>query len=356
MRTWYRVALILFVLGAFVPLALAGTSLVGQAIYADRGTARSCDAAPLDPFTFTAGPLDGQVVLHLTNEGSAASIARVCLFQGETKRLDTRVQLGPGERTEVVVVAPPGVYTYQMEASHRDDGGRSFSTAGSGTFSTMWCLSHSGDTYQSYHVGPDGSGGSAFGGGCLPAPLLVGLVGLVASGGSFALGKFPGIGALLLYSRLARPRVLEQAVRAQVLDLVGREPGIHSREIVRGLDAAEGQIAYHLGVLAREKHLVSIGTPGFRRWFVTGRYSPDQMRAIATLRDPTRGRVYDAVVAKPGASLSEVADAIGVSLPQTSRAVSALVRGGLVERQANGRSLALRPARAPVDVFGAASA
>ena len=347
MRTWYRIALIVFVLGAFVPLAAAGTTLVQQATYTARIPAGACEAHPLVPLE--DGPADGSAVLRLTNDGEAAT-ARVCFFDGDAaKRLDMMVPMAAGETRDIVVAAPRGVYTFRSEIG----GDEGFMASGQGTLTTHWCVSGSADTSIRFHVGATSSGSTASGGSCIPGTLAVGVVGLALSGGSFALGKFPHLGAVLLYSRLARPKLLDMRVRQEVHELVAREPGIHTREIVRALGAADGQIAYHLGVLAREKLLTSVGTPGFRRWFVTGRHSPAQMRAIAALRDPTRRRLYDAIVATPGASLVDVVERAGVSMPQASRASKALERAGLIERTRAGRSLGLRPLHAPEATYAA---
>lgn len=349
MKSWFVVSVVVFVLGACVPLALAAGIAVEEVRYAAHIPEGKCEAYPLRPFTpHQVSIIDGSVIAHITNEGEAAS-GRVCVFDGAgVKRMDLAVTFAAREQRDIVFETPPGVYTFRSEFENA--GAKSYA---SGTMNTEWCLSHSEDFDITFYVGPEGSGGSSSGGGCVPGALAVGLAGLFTSGVTFALGKFPGLGALLLYSRLAKPRLLDSAVRNKVFDLIANEPGIHSRQLVRGLDAADGQTAYHLGVLAREKLLVSVGVPGMRHWFVTGRFTSEQMRAIASLRDPTRRRVYEAVVADPGASLTSVSEIVGVSMPQGSRAARALERAGLIERRTAGRALSLRALREPRDVYGA---
>lgn len=344
MRGWYVLALALLMFGSLVPFGMAASDLAQAGREPPDG---SCASHALVPFSERESSSKGGVVAHFVNEGPAAT-GRICLFDGDgAKRVDLVVDFAAYEARDVEIRAPAGVYTYRSEFAY--GGG---STWASGTVNTKWCLSQTEDLHRRFRAGPDGIGASAESGGCVPGPLAVGIVGLFGAGAAFALGKFPHLGALVLYSRIAKPRVLDQSVRARVFDLVEREPGIHAGQLLRSLETAEGQTAYHLGVLARERALVSVGLPGMKHWFVAGRFSPDQMRAIALLRDPTRRRIYESIVEGPGTTLRSLAARVGVSVAQCSRGVRALADAGLVERRPSGRELALWPARAPIDVYG----
>lgn len=332
-RTWFWVGAVLG-LSALVPLALATTMIVDEARLDGRAATRECASYPLVPFPAGLVRIAGsQAVAEITNEGPASS-ARACVLDARgVKRIDLTLTFTARERREVPLELPPGSYSLQTEAG----GGRAVATLSAG-----WCLSGSDSVQARFDASPGRRMIGATSGPCLPGAFAVGLVGLTASGGAF-----------VAHTRLVKPRLLDAAIRRRVYDLVAREPGIHSRQLVRSLGAAEGQTAYHLDVLAREKMLVSVGLPGFRHWFLTGRFTPNQMRAIAVLRDPTRRRLYDAVVATPGASLSAISEAAAVSVPQGSRAARILERAGLIERQAAGRALLLRPRQHPSDVFAA---
>src|SRR5688500_18149623 len=60
---------------------------------------------------------------------------------------------------------------------------------------------------------------------------------------------------LPLFTRLLRPKLLDQPVRSGIYDLVDAEPGIHHAAIAQRLGLAEGQALYHLDVLTRERLL-----------------------------------------------------------------------------------------------------
>jgi hypothetical protein len=334
MKSWSILGLAILVFGSLVPLGMAASDIRQSGRGAPEGTCASHTLVPFTPSENAAAT--GSVIARFVNEGEAAT-GRICLFDGRgTKRVDTTVDFAAHEARDVGIRAPPGIYTYHTEFA--SDGAR---LSGGGVMNTKWCLSHTEDLHMRFHIGPGGAGSSVESGGCVPGTLAVGIAGLFGAAGTFLFGKLPQLGAVVLYTRIAKPRILDQTVRGRVYDLVAREPGIHAGQLMRALDAAEGQTAYHLGVLAREKVIVSMGLPGMKHWFVTGRYTPTDMKAIATLRDPTRRRLYEAVVANPGATLGDVCAAVRISVAQGSRAAQRLERVGLIERRALGRTLAL---------------
>lgn len=348
MKTWFAVGTLVFALGALTPLALGGQVLVEQARLPPPVTCASRELVSFTPAE-VAQLRDGLRV-EFTNEGEATS-GRVCLFDGNgAKRMEITIEFAARERRDLVLETPPGAYSFHAEFGTPDD-----LVILGGIMNARWCLASTADVVIGFDISPAHVSGSVDSGGCIPGAFALGIVGLFASSGSFVLGKFPHVGAMLLYSRLAKPRLLDLTVRGRLYDLVGREPGVHAGAIVRDLSTGEGQTAYHLAVLSREKLLVSTGSAWSRHWFVAGRFSADQMRGIVTLRDRTRRRVYEFVVGNPGASLGHVSGRLGISLPQASRAVRALERAGLIARRVEGRSLSLKALRDPHEVYGGAS-
>lgn len=188
-------------------------------------------------------------------------------------------------------------------------------------------------------AGPRGPG--------VDAPVLVGATAagllLLALGG-------------LLYTRLSRPKLLDQEARAKVYAMVATEPGLHASEVARRLGGGHGLAEYHLGVLVREGYLTTVATPGFRRYFVTGRLPPAAMRAQATLAQGRAADALRAIAARPGLSLSDLAAALGVQAPAASKVVDRLEAAGLVERRRDGRAVRLFPAAPPAGAPGSAAA
>jgi predicted transcriptional regulator len=175
--------------------------------------------------------------------------------------------------------------------------------------------------------------------GDLPPLLAVGaavsLLALLA-----ALAAKGGLGAL--YTRLAKPRLLEQEARARAYALVRERPGIHAREVARALGSA-GNADYHLGVLEREGFVSSVRTEGFRRYFLTGRLPPARMRTEAVLLQGRAALARDAIAAAPGLGVVQLARTLGVQPPAASKVVDRLERAGLVERRREGKVVRLFP-------------
>lgn len=172
----------------------------------------------------------------------------------------------------------------------------------------------------------------------------------LASGAAFAiagalvvLARHRLLFAFLLFTRLARPRVLDLPTRQKIHDLVAAEPGIHANAIANRLELAQGEIMYHLHVLQRERLLVRVGNWGFRSLFVAGRYSTNEMRSLAALRMPGLERIYSLILARPGLSLGRLAQEAGLSVGRISRVSRRLEEAGLVERREVRRQLVLYP-------------
>lgn len=146
-----------------------------------------------------------------------------------------------------------------------------------------------------------------------------------------------------LFSRIERSKVLDQATRNEIHELVLADPGVHGSEVARRLDLAEGQTRYHLDVLVREKALASVSVAGRTHYFRHGERSPVQMRAAATLRSENARRLYDVVQSRPRLPLSEAARHAGLSLSSASKVADSLEQVALIERHRRGRTVHLVP-------------
>ncbi|HET6403258.1 MAG TPA: winged helix-turn-helix transcriptional regulator [Candidatus Thermoplasmatota archaeon] len=164
-------------------------------------------------------------------------------------------------------------------------------------------------------------------------------------GGGLGLALLALLG-FLLYSRLVRARVLDSATRAAILDAVAQEPGLHASGVMERLGKAGGVTEYHLDVLVREGFLTSLATPGFRRYFLTGKHTPQEMRAIAALREGQNEKLLRIIRTNPGIPLQTLALEAGVSISYASRSVARLAEAGLVEKVQVGRAVTLHASEA----------
>lgn len=162
-------------------------------------------------------------------------------------------------------------------------------------------------------------------------------------GGTAALVGFALLALLgwAFYTRLTQRAVLGSEARQRILDIVRDEPGIHAAAVLERVGRANGVVEHHLGILVREGFLTRVDTTGFRRYFVTGRFSHSEMRALAALRDGQNEKLYRLIEAHPGIHLSELAQRADLSLAYASRTVKKLQEAGLVDRVQVGRTIVL---------------
>ena len=174
----------------------------------------------------------------------------------------------------------------------------------------------------------------------VPAP-LAGAAAVVLGAAAVALLAWLALktGLVAMFTRLVRPRVLDQELRASIHDLVHARPGAHAAEVAQHLERAQNVVDHHLDVLVREGFLTCLQTPGFRRYFVTGRFSPAEMRAFAALREGQAEKLYRIIEANPGIHMGELAERAGVSTGYASKQVRRLADAGLVDSVRVGKAV-----------------
>lgn len=153
-----------------------------------------------------------------------------------------------------------------------------------------------------------------------------------------------GVVTLPLLSRIGRDEILDNPTRREVYEAIADEPGIHVNELLRTVDCGDGTLRYHLGVLVDQGFVTRIEQGGYTRFFLAGEYGYDEMRRLAVLRNGSLDEIYETIRRSPGLSQSGVAERCGLTEPAIHRAVETLVEHGLVERERQGRSVALFPA------------
>lgn len=167
----------------------------------------------------------------------------------------------------------------------------------------------------------------------------VGLVGLAVVSGSV----LAGVGARAgwaFYSRFDGEEVVEHPLRAGLLDAVQARPGARLPELAEALDANRDTLAYHARMLERHELVaqaaVSTGTVLYPRGHPAAPHA-------ATLALSGAEDALTHLVEAPGASVTELADALDVTKGRASELAGALEDSGLVRRKRAGRSLSLAP-------------
>lgn len=154
-----------------------------------------------------------------------------------------------------------------------------------------------------------------------------------------------------LFSRLQKPRILEQETRAQIYQFIQARPGVRAQQVLRGLQLATGQTMHHLAILQRQGYVTRTRAPFARRYFVKGTMSPQDMQAVVVREHPVLARVEMLVKRRPGLNVGEMAKELGTSAGQVSRLVQQLVDARLVERRPEGRHVRVFPSAPTVAPF-----
>lgn len=165
-------------------------------------------------------------------------------------------------------------------------------------------------------------------------------VGIVAG---FVLAAFYLVFRFLLLGAVsrARARVNENENRARLLNFIARSPGATVHEMARSLCMNIGTVRYHLFILS-VSHKVKASDDGekYVRYFVNNnRYSDEEMQVLSLMRRDHMGQLINILMSSPGASNTEISQAMGIPDSAVSRYLRDLADRGVVEkrRMENGR-------------------
>lgn len=158
--------------------------------------------------------------------------------------------------------------------------------------------------------------------------------------------KLKAAAGLGLFSRIGGEQLLEHPARAQLLQIVQAEPGVHFQDLVRRSGLPNGTAVHHLGKLAKGG-LVSVRSLGRYTCYFPGN-SPDRaaLAAAPVLRSDGARRVYEAIQGRPGLSGLELAGLVELQPSTVNYHVQRLVESGLVRAARDGRAVRLTPATA----------
>lgn len=166
-----------------------------------------------------------------------------------------------------------------------------------------------------------------------PTTLVLGTVAVAG------LAAVAGYAAFLLFSRLVPDRVLNNPRRAQILELVRSQPGIHTNAIARTVGLRWANTIHHIAVLSSAGH-VSVRRVGGRTALFpakSGYYGKETQ--IALLRRPTQRRIHELLTQEPGLDQETLATRLALDQSRISRALGSLGRVGLVRSEQDGRQL-----------------
>lgn len=120
-------------------------------------------------------------------------------------------------------------------------------------------------------------------------------------------------------------------LRVQIHRLVSLDAGVTKTELVRKLNVAAGTIHYHLGRMESSSRIQSF-VQGQQRHLFLPNVPIRVQRVVVQVRHPLRCDILRALCNLGDLSSTQLANALELSTSSLNRALSRLVRAGLVEK------------------------
>jgi DNA-binding MarR family transcriptional regulator len=154
------------------------------------------------------------------------------------------------------------------------------------------------------------------------SPILLGIVGAII----FL------ILILLIYTKLRKDQLLEHKVRAQILDHINQNPGIHYRKILNDLDLQMGVLTHHLNMLERQQYIKSLQDSMYRRFYPL--HAPINKGLILS---DVQERILEIIRKRPGISQAEIARNLNLAKKVVNYHIKILSDAGFVQMEIMGR-------------------
>lgn len=150
-----------------------------------------------------------------------------------------------------------------------------------------------------------------------------------------ALG-FAALAALLLYHRIEGPAVLTHERRQALMQAIRAEPGIARMDLARRVGLAWGTLLHHLDRLEDAGMVTSLEVGNQRAYYATGAVPTEARPAFALLRTGVHDELARFVLTRPGSSLKDVCETLGLAPSHATKALARLEAAGLVDRAREG--------------------
>lgn len=172
------------------------------------------------------------------------------------------------------------------------------------------------------------------------AVALAGLASLVG----LAIQRYGSLGAIPLFSRIAKDAIFENKVRSDIFELIGANPGVNVSEISRRLDVAWGTATHHLQKLRNER-MVSVRMVGHQKCYFPngGTYTPREMEVMSATKNTTAKRIAEFIAQSGPTPHRDVAAALQLSPALVSFHARKLEEAGVVGRRRDGRRTVFVP-------------
>jgi len=125
----------------------------------------------------------------------------------------------------------------------------------------------------------------------------------------------------------------------RVLEFITSHPGVHLREICRGLGLAMGVVQYHVGRLERDGRVTSARRGLYKFFYPANLFGEKQRDLLSVLSLDKPRELLLNIIEHPGITQEALATATHVSQPTVSWHLNRLTQLRVVERRQEGRSV-----------------
>ena len=175
------------------------------------------------------------------------------------------------------------------------------------------------------------------------APEVVATAGLFALLQALGVWRFAGLGVLGLYSRLTKSDLLDNEHRDRVYKLIQEEPGLGVSEIAQRTGLGWGTTVYHLDRLERAGFVANERGGLHKCYYPVGTVRPEARKGMGALKADTTRSIAEYLLARPGATQTELCKDLSLSPSQASKQVTKLEEAGLVRREREWKTVRLIP-------------
>jgi predicted transcriptional regulator len=170
---------------------------------------------------------------------------------------------------------------------------------------------------------------------------IVVLVGAVWFVGFTDIGLFSlGWALMLLYSKIARTKVLDNFLRGKIYGYILANPGDHYNAIMDALKLSNGTFAYHIRLLEREELVKSQLDGVYKRFYPAEMIVPTSDRMELTR---IQRIICDIINEKPGINQREVAALLNLSSATVNYHIDTLLKKNHVRRERVGMKVRYYP-------------
>jgi DNA-binding transcriptional ArsR family regulator len=138
---------------------------------------------------------------------------------------------------------------------------------------------------------------------------------------------------------IAEKTLTDNTTRTAICNFIGNNPGIQFRAICSGLGLSIGVVQFHLIQLRKTGLICSIRRGKYLRFFVTGKFSTEEMETIATLKLSTVRRIFKVLLEGKRASHRRLSEQLKISSQGLTWQMHRLQETGFIQQEKNGLSI-----------------